>query len=87
MLPLYCSSILKLEHKTDNGTKSSDHLHQHPGAGQQVQQKACDIHAQNQISNINIRVFTLIRIYLILYQQWIDSFREKNRKSIQTTII
>jgi len=43
MLPLYGSSILKLEHKTDNGTRSSDHLHQHLGEVQPAQQKACYI--------------------------------------------
>jgi len=47
MLPLYGSSILKLERKTDNGTRSSDHLHQHHGEGQPAQQKACHIRQFN----------------------------------------
>jgi len=43
MMALYGSSILKLEHKTDNGTRSSDHSHQHHGEVRQAQQKVCYI--------------------------------------------
>lgn len=47
MMVLYGSSILMLEHKTDNDTRSSDHLHQHHGEVRQAQQKACHIRKVN----------------------------------------
>lgn len=52
MQPLYGSSILKLGHKTDNGTRSSDHSHQRHGEVQPGQQKAC--HRQSHINKTKI---------------------------------